>query len=87
VTANIDAAVEKIDSRTVYMVGAGAIGILVGAYLRWNLSQYVKIAEKPPVTDAQIGGASSPYWEDYYDAEQGLWGKRRTGRKEGGVSG
>lgn len=85
---DLDKTIAGIDNRTLYLIAALGLGTLTAYYAMLNLNQFIRKTEPTSGTvEGQIGGGSSPYWEDYTDPITGQKGKRRTSRKEGWESG
>ena len=63
---NIDEILEKVDNRTIYLLGAGMIGFLsymmTDIYLRGYLP-IQKIEPKSGKVEAQIGESTGGWWE------------------------
>ena len=61
-TPNVDALIEKLDNRTMYMVGASAFGLLVYGVMMKVLQSHV--VATPEVTEGQGGTPGLTWAED-----------------------
>ena len=87
---DLDKVLAGVDNRTLYLVGALGIGSLLGYFAYLNFLSMMPKEEQDRIkgkVEAQIGGASSPYWEKFIDEATGQEGIKRKGKKTGWESG